>query len=355
MIRADATPVRSFIPNLVRWGALVLVGSSAVAGEAHVTPEAWLTRMEQALENRNYQGIFVHEHSGQAQKLRIVHRSAADSVAEHILLLDGTGREFIRHGNELVCYLPDQRTVLVDSSPGAGSLLAEFRSIDTASSGQYRVRELTPTRFSGREVRVIAVESRDRYRYGYRLWIDEKTSMPLKTQLRGARDEVIEQLWFTELSLPRQIADASFAPQTDASGYQWLRHEPTTPMASDLATAASAWQAADLPPGFQLTVRALQQLPGSSTPVTHLVFSDGLASVSVFVEQAATPAVVAATSSAGDMTRLGSSSAYSTVVSGYRVTAIGEVPADTVRAIASSTMNTQHARALRPQLGSARH
>jgi sigma-E factor negative regulatory protein RseB len=337
---------------LIHWGWLLLAGS-ALAGQARLTPQDWLTRMEQALQSRNYQGVFVHERSGQAQKLRIVHRSAADSVAEHILLLDGSGREFIRHGNELVCYLPDQRTVLVDNSPASGSLLAQFRSIDTGSSGQYRVRELAPTTFSGRVVRVIAVESRDRYRYGYRLWIDEKSAMPLKTQLRSARDEVIEQLWFTELSLPRQIADASFAPQTDASGYQWLRHEPTTPMASNLATEASAWQAADLPPGFQMTVRALQQLPGSSSPVTHMVFSDGLASVSVFVEPRATP-LGGTVPSASDVTRLGSSSAYSTVVSGYRVTAIGEVPPDTVRAIASSTINTQSTRALRQQPGGAR-
>ena len=329
-----------------------------MAGEASPSPQAWLTRMEQALETRNYQGVFVHEHGGQSQQLRIMHRNSVDGVAEHILLLDGSGREFIRHGKELICYLPEQRAVLVDTNEDPGSLLAEFRRIDTSSSGQYRVRELAPQTFSGRVTRVIAVESRDRFRYGYRLWIDEKSALPLKTQLRDARNDVIEQLWFTELALPRQISDSSFVPQADASGFHWLRHERNLTLAAGESVGDPAgdpdWQPADLPPGFRMTVRSRQQLPGRDAPVTHLVFSDGLAAVSVFVERGASPATAPA-AGAGDLTRLGSSSAYSTVVEGVRVTAIGEVPPDTVRAIASSAINTQRARAFLPQSRGARH
>jgi sigma-E factor negative regulatory protein RseB len=345
MVRVDA--------RLLRWGWPLLAVGRALAGEAGQSPQDWLTRMEQALQTRNYQGVFVHEYSGQSQKLRILHRSSSEGIAEHILLLDGSGREFIRRGGELVCYLPEQRAVLVDSSADPGSLLAEFRRVDTSASGQYRVRELPPETFSGREVHVIAVESRDRFRYGYRLWIDQKSALPLKTQLLNARNDVLEQLWFTELTLPRQIADSSFAPQTDASGFHWLRHQPNLSLAAGAIGSASSWQASDLPPGFHMTVRSQQQLPGSDAPVTHLVFSDGLASVSVFVEQGDTPATGAPVGSS-DVTRLGSSSAYSTVVEGVRVTAIGEVPPDTVRAIASSTINTQRARAFRPQQGFGR-
>ncbi len=309
--------------------------------------------MEQALETRNYQGVFVHEHSGQSQKLRILHRNSEQGIAEHILLLDGSGREFIRHGKELVCYLPEQRAVLVDTNEDPGSLLAEFRRIDTGSSGQYRVRELPTESFSERAVRVIAVEPRDRFRYGYRLWIDEKSALPLKTQLRNAHNDVIEQLWFTELTLPRQIADSDFVPHADISGFRWLRHEPDLTPAAGEPLAASTWQAQELPPGFRMTVRSQQQMPGRTAPVTHLVFSDGLASVSVFVEQGDSPATPMPLG-ASDVTRLGSSSAYSTVVEGVRVTAIGEVPPDTVRAIAGAAINPQRARAFRPQPANGR-
>lgn len=323
---------------------LCLTSGAAVAGEATLTPESWLARMEQALSTRNYQGVFVHEHSGQSETLRIVHRIANGSVDERILSLDGSAREFIRKGGELICYLPDQRLVLVEQSQDSGMLLTELRRVDAATSGQYQLSEMAPTRISGRSARVIAVEPRDHFRYGYRLWIDESSAMPLKTQLRGARGEVVEQMVFTELTLPRQIADAMLSPQTDASGYRWLRHVAQATSTAGEVAGASVWQAADLPPGFRMTVRATQALPGSAAPVTHLVYSDGLASVSVFVEPGSTPAANASGAEA-DITRVGPSSAYSTVVQGYRVTAIGEVPPDTVRAIASSMLSQPGARA----------
>jgi sigma-E factor negative regulatory protein RseB len=323
---------------------LCLAGAAAAAE----TPQEWLTRMENALASRNYQGVFVHEHSGQTETLRIVHRvGEGAAVEERIISLDGSAREFIRRGGELICYLPDQRLVLVEQSQDSGLLLAELRRLDVAASGQYRISELPGTRISGRDAHVIAVEPRDQFRYGYRLWIDEKSAMPLKTQLRGGSGEVVEQIVFTELTLPRQVPDALLAAQTDATGFRWQRHMVASAAPVVDASQSGAWAASDLPPGFRMTVRATQTMPGSSTPVTHLVFSDGLASVSVFVEQGPAPAATAAGSAAqpdaksggDDMTRVGSSSAYSTTGKGYRVTAIGEVPPDTVRAIASSMLS----------------
>lgn len=296
-------------------------------------PQFWLQRMEEALAARNYQGIFVHEHGGQTETLRIVHRARGGALGERIVSLDGSGREFIRRGSELVCYLPDQKTVLVEQAQDVGLLLGELRKLELAANGQYQLSELARTRISGRSARLIAVEPRDAFRYGYRLWIDERTAMPLKTQLLTGNGQVVEQIVFTELTLPQTIADAALEPEVDARNYRWLRHEVGTVEAS-----TSTWQARQLPPGFRMTAQSTQVLPGGKQPVTHLVYSDGLASVSVFVEEAVRTAGTAGESTSADQARLGSSSAYSTVVQGYRITAIGEVPPDTVRAIAQSML-----------------
>ncbi len=338
-------PARGVRKAASAWGAALLCASTVALAEA--TPAEWLANMEQALRSRNYTGVFVHEQRGQTETLQIVHRGGVAASEERILSMDGSGREFIRRGGELTCYLPDQRLVVVESAQESGLLLANLRRLDVAASGQYNLRELAPTRVSGRDVRVLDVEPRDRYRYGYRLWIDAKTAMPLKTQMRAPEGVVLEQMVFTDLRLPKQIADSDLAPQTDPSGFRWARHagSAATPV-SDMSQA-SAWQASDLPPGFRMTLRAQQLMPGSTEPVTQWVFSDGLATVSVFVEQGAAPdndtaAVNVADDArerAGDgVTRVGSSSAYSTTVQGYRVTAIGEVPPDTVRAIAGSLL-----------------
>lgn len=151
-------------------------------------PRAWLERTDRALATRNYRGVFVHEHGGESETLRVVHRVDADgAVSERLLSMDGSGREFIRKGSQLICYLPDQRTVLVERSPEAGLLLAGLPRVETASIEQYDVQEVAHSRVSSRRVRVIAITPRDTMRYGYRLWIDEGSAMPLKTQLRSSR------------------------------------------------------------------------------------------------------------------------------------------------------------------------
>jgi sigma-E factor negative regulatory protein RseB len=129
---------------------------------------------------------------------------------------------------------------------------------------------------------------------------------------------------FSAIDLPERIPDSMFKPQVDASTYRWLRADRQV-----ASTAAPAlWEAMRLPPGFRMSTRSAQAMPGSSEPVAHLVFTDGVASVSVFVEprKAGAPAEGPA--------RVGTSSAFSTVVDGHQVTAVGEVPPTTTEFIA---------------------
>jgi len=361
--------------------ATLLLGLSAVALAAD-DPRAWLERMERSLATRNYRGTFVHEHDGQSDTLRVVHRVSMGDVSERIQSMDGSGREFILHNDQSSTYFPQQHLVLVETAPQQGVLLGELLRLDSSAADLYRLSEESPTRVSGRVAQVIAVEPQDDLRYGYRVWIDMASAMPLKTQLLTAAGGVIEQMVFTELSLPTHIADSELQPETDARAFRWLRHDALTLPVGEVPTLS--WQADLLPPGFRLTANTLQVLPGTSAAVTHLVFSDGLASVSVFVEaqraagaagrEAATGELgahgvgargVGGHSSGGSaiggsaiggsaasggaasgnaslslvqstLINVGASSALSTTVDGHKVTVIGEVPAGTVRAIGRS-------------------
>jgi sigma-E factor negative regulatory protein RseB len=329
-------------PSPATAAALLLAAGLGLTAAACAEDRAreWLARMEIALGQRNYQGTFVHEHDGQTETLRVVHRATGGEPAERLVSLDGSSREFIRHEGELRTYFPERRVVLVETGPSDGLLLAELRQLDTVAAQYYRLGELPVTRVSGRVAHVVAVEPLDDLRYGYRLWIDEASAMPLKTQMLSAGGRVVEQLVFTELTLPASIPDSALQPAMDARDWRWLREARagTLPASvvsqgpASLPPEAASWQAGPLPPGFRMTANAVQSLPGSGAIVTHMVFSDGVASVSVFVEpQRGAPAAGTET-----LTSVGSSSALSTVVSGHKVTAIGEVPPDTVRAIATS-------------------
>lgn len=303
-------------------------------------PRTWLARADEALARRNYRGVFVHElhgYGGEAETLQVIHRVASDGVSERLVSMDGSGREFIRRNGELSCYLPDQRTVLVLTS-AQPSVPLNVPQLDARWSGPYDVRQLEVTRISGHRARVIAVTPLDGLRYGYRVWIDETSAMPLKTQLRDSHGSVLEQILFTQLALPTHIGDADLRPGIDARSYRWVRQEeasaPRTLPAAAVTPLPLAWQVGSLPTGFHMTASRLQIL--SSGPAEHLVFSDGLASVSVFIQPSHTNGNVRF----ADTATLGTSSAYSTLVSGYRITAVGEVPPQTVRAIVQSIHST---------------
>ena len=316
-------PLFSRRSTAARVAALTLLIGAGVAFGAE--PKEWLERMNKALTTRNYVGVFTHVHGGRVETLRIIHRVRGGDVSERLLSLDGSGREIIREGNELICYFPDRREVLVEPRAPDGALLGALPAIDEGNSLVYEIRGGNRERLLGRTTRVVALHPRDEYRYGYRLWIDEQTSMPLKTQLCNQSGEVIEQIVFSTIDLPERIPDSMFKPQMDASNFRWLRADRRVSSNSSIVL----WEAMRLPPGFRIATRSAQAMPGSSEPVTHLVYTDGIASVSVFVE----PQTPDSTPSEGP-SRVGSSSAFSTVVDGHQVTAVGEVPPNTVELIA---------------------
>jgi sigma-E factor negative regulatory protein RseB len=334
MTRAQRTPM---LVQCAAVGALALVlaQQSKSADDAH----EWLDKMNQALATRNYDGTFFHLSEGRVETMRILHRYKAGRVTERLMSLDGSGREFVRNNGELTCYLPDQRTVLVEPRQDHGPFLGSLPQFGADVNDFYQIESLPPARVLGRPAHVIAVNPKDQFRFGYRLWLDETTAMPLKTQLCDSRGQVIEQILFARLEMPETIADSELVPAVRTDGMRWV-HQGSSP--DSAPPALSNFKAGELPPGFRLTISGAQTLGEASAPAAHLVYSDGLATVSVFVEAPRADAQEKPSTDSQDdapmqgLARVGSGFAYSTMVQGHQVTAVGEVPAQTVEAIAHS-------------------
>ncbi|MGH8268519.1 MAG: sigma-E factor regulatory protein RseB domain-containing protein, partial [Steroidobacteraceae bacterium] len=121
----------------VGWLALALALTGIASADE---PAKWLERMNHALTTLNYDGTFAHWEGGKVEMLRIVHRVDDGTVSERLVSLDGSGREFIRTGSSLACYLPDKHVVLVEHTPAKVSLLGGFPAIDARTARFYDIK-----------------------------------------------------------------------------------------------------------------------------------------------------------------------------------------------------------------------
>ena len=286
----------------------------------------WLERMGRAVEDLNYRGTFVHVLDGTAETLHIVHRSADGQSGERIVSLDGTGGEFVRQGATVQGIFPDRRIVVLESRSDVSPLVSALPSNTAELEPHYEITLGGSARIADRSVQVLEIKPRDEFRYGYVLWLDQETAMPLQSTLIDEEGAVVEQILFTDIEIPAEIGAADLAPTIDTTGFTTLRAPESTPLAAEIP-----WRAASVPSGFKLSVATQSPMAGSDTPVEHLVYSDGLATVSVFIEAPATNTDVR-----DGFATAGSTNAYTMTLNGRKRTAIGEVPRQTVRMIASS-------------------
>jgi len=177
---------------------------------------------------------------------------------------------------------------------------------------------------------VVAVEPRDEYRYGRRLCVHDESHLLLRSELTAANGDAIEQVMFTAVEFPLAIAGQKLLPELDGADFTWHREPEEQPETGDGA-ADSRWKVVQVPDGFMLTDHGWHQLSADDAGVEHWVYSDGVASVSVYIEKS-----LKDNEAYSGVSHRGALNAYGTMVGGYYVTVVGEVPRQTVELIGKS-------------------
>lgn len=310
----------------------MVVAQTALAAAPGKGVEVWLERMDHALQTLNYQGTFVYFHDDTLETMRVIHKADKDGGIERLVSLNGSAREIIRDHDAVKCILPDSRSVLVEkrSLPAARFPSSIPNAVNTGQlKGHYTFVNLGHGRIAGYDCQVIGVRPRDGFRYGYRLWLDEKTAMLLRSDLVSERGRTVEQVMFTSLTMPRTIPDSELKPAVSGDGFVWhVQGEKEKP---GIAETNERWEVSKLPPGYHLSLDQVQHLAGVERPVRHLIYSDGLASVSVFAEQLTPGKPVLR-----GVARMGAVNAFGRMLGKHHITVVGEVPAATVRMIGES-------------------
>ena len=321
--------MNTYLRFLSRAGAFaLLLPACAAFAQSESTALEWLERIYSATQKLNYTGTFVYQHGQHVETSHITHLVDSSGPHEKVETLDGEPREVVRTGDEVVCYLPGSMTMKVDKQPGRPAFPEILpRQLDELSAS-YDVKKGEVERVAGYECQTVILEPRDHMRYGHQLWADRHTGMLLKAKTLDDGNRVLEQFTFTQLKIGGNIASGSVRPRWAGKGARW-RVEDSDASRADLAQAG--WVVRSSPPGFHTVAELIRTLGGTSG-VGHIVLSDGIAAVSVFIEPISGKGPV---QQAG-LVRQGVTNVYMRPVGNYRVTVVGEAPPESVKYIANA-------------------
>lgn len=307
---------------------LALTGH-ALAGSPE-NPRDWLERMSTAMSQMSFQGTFVYMQGDDVVTMRITHVSDQQGIRERLVSLSGANREVLRDSSGVRWVLGDDQSVLEDSA--FNRTFFPNLPIDQASAmdRSYSLKFGGKERIAGQIARNLKVLPRDNYRYGYSLWLEQHSGLLLKWELIDSKRKSLAKLMFTDIRLGSEVDPGELKSSSQLSKFKTV--ESGLPSGRAGAQDTLRWQPSRLPPGFSLTAHRLSGQQGGSM-YEHLVYSDGLAAVSIYIEsRGQNQSKLTGPSSI----QMGTTHTFSRVADDMVITVVGDVPALTVEFIGNA-------------------
>ncbi len=314
---------------------------SALSLSSFAAEDAWLLLQKTAYAARelNYQGVFVYQNGKQTRSVQITHmNNNGQEMARNVVLDNGVTlgqagqagqagqpREVYSQGNNVVIVRPKNQKVVMEKRRGQNlfpaMLPTDLRSIEASYSAQLGALEMV----AGREAQIIELVPNDAFRYSYKIWADTEFGLLLKMTLLDSKKQTLEQIQFNQISMLNSQDANWFQPKIDVTK-SYEMEDTTAASQTD-----SSWIVAELPAGYVKVEHRVLVVPGKAAPVDQMIFSDGIASVSLFIE----PVTKGMRPKMGHML-IGSTNICANVIDGYQITVVGEVPEATVMQIAKA-------------------
>jgi len=306
---------------LVAW----LLGATQLFASAGEDPRDWLEKMSTAMSQMDYQGTFVYVQGDEVVTMRITPVADEKGIRERLVSVSGAPREVLRDSNGVRWVLGDDHSVLADQ-PFNRSFFPQLPLDQQGATERcYALNFGGNGRIAGQAVRSINVLPRDDYRYGYTLWLEQRSALLLKWELVDPERKPLAKLVFTDFRVGSEVDASELTPSSQLSKYRTV--ESALPSGRGQVTAPPRWQPRTVPPGFELTAHRFFGKQGQGM-FEHLVYSDGLAAVSVYVESGGSDG-----RQPTGLSRMGTTHAFSRISDDMMITVIGDVPEATVRYI----------------------
>jgi sigma-E factor negative regulatory protein RseB len=307
----------------------ISVPSGAVVAQDGAAVEL-MRAMASATERLNYDGMFIYQREAQIDSMRIVHKYSNGLERERLISLSGPEREVVRDGARVTCLFADDREVMVEKTEPRNFLALGISEPIGNLVKSYSFNIVGHDRIAGRPTSLVSILPKQPNRYGYQLWIDEEFKLLLKSVILNRSGQLLEQVQFVQIQIDHEIPDHLLATKIEGSEFTWHINDAADNSASKVVET-SGWSVKWLPTGFYMRNHKVQSMSETNMPVSHMVYSDGLAMVSIFVEQLAESA-----EPLQGYSSMGAVNAFSRVSNAHQITVVGEIPLPTVRQIASS-------------------
>ncbi len=307
--------------------ALVFVSLSAVAAD---DPWFLLQKTAYAARELNYQGIFVYQNGQQTRSVQITHvNNDGQEMARNVVLDNspqaGQAREVYSQGNDILIVHPKNKKTVIEKRRGQNLFPAMFSTNIQAIKTSYSARTGPIDMVAGRAAQTIELVPNDAFRYSYKVWADTEFGILLKMAVLDSNNQMLEQIAFNQLSMLNSQDVNWFQPKIDVKK-NYVMEDVNT-----VNQLTNNWVLAALPPGYVKVDHLAIVVPGKISAVDQVIISDGIASVSLFIE----PLSKGVHPKTGHML-LGSTNICAHTVDGYQITVVGEVPAATVMQIAKA-------------------
>lgn len=291
----------------------------------------WLKKMATASRQTEYSGTFIYQSGSYIETSRITHVRDGENEYERLEGLDGERSEIIRKNNQVWCFQGDGK-VMVAKREGARTFPALLPEQYSLLQENYLINRAEDERVAGFQARSIIFQPRDKMRYAHKMWAHQDSGLLLKAVVLDEHARIVDQYAFTQLQIGGELDRKWIHPETNRTGKNQAAEgkaeaaQPMRPTATE-----SGWVAYSLPAGFRKVAEVSRHLRGSEAPVIHLVYSDGLAGISVFIEKTgAHPNVKQGLINKGVI------QVFSKMLDGNLLTVVGEVPPRTVMQVAES-------------------
>jgi sigma-E factor negative regulatory protein RseB len=253
--------------------------------------------------------------------MKYFHATENGQEQERLLSLNSPMREVIREAGTVSCVFKDSQKTVVNHRPVSKSFIVDLPVDISTSSINYHFSVRNEESVAMLPTRVISIQAKDKYRYDRNIWIDKQYFLPLKMEVYDLSGGTLEQVVFTDLKVKNK---SEFVNVNNIIENTKIKHIHQLELSS---FDEADFILENIPSGFQTVFFIRMEVDDSAQSVDHLLLSDGFSSVSVYREAKADDIQQG-------LRTLGSVNSFSLLVGDFQITAMGEVPAQTVQFIA---------------------